>query len=47
MNHTLRSLAKLEHFDPAGSVKGCIAKAMIDVAEATGGRDLSTPLFAD
>ena len=29
-------LAKLEYFNPAGSVKDCIAKAMIDDAEAKG-----------
>ena len=29
-------LAKLEYFNPAGSVKDCIAKAMIDDAEASG-----------
>ena len=29
-------LAKLEYFNPAGSVKDRIAKAMIDVAEHTG-----------
>ncbi|MBQ7338814.1 MAG: pyridoxal-phosphate dependent enzyme, partial [Clostridia bacterium] len=29
-------LAKLEYFNPAGSVKDRIAKAMIDEAEATG-----------
>ena len=31
-----RILAKLEYFNPAGSVKDRIAKAMIDVAEASG-----------
>ena len=31
-----RLLAKLEYFNPAGSVKDCIAKAMIDEAEASG-----------
>lgn len=31
-----RILAKLEYFDPAGSVKDRIAKAMIDEAEASG-----------
>ena len=31
-----RILAKLEYFNPAGSVKDRIAKAMIDNAEATG-----------
>ena len=31
-----RILAKLEYFNPAGSVKDRIAKAMIDEAEASG-----------
>ena len=31
-----RLLVKLEYFDPAGSVKDRIAKAMIDEAEASG-----------
>ena len=31
-----RLLAKLEYFNPAGSVKDRVAKAMIDDAEATG-----------
>ena len=31
-----RILAKLEYFNPAGSVKDRIAKAMIEEAEATG-----------
>ena len=31
-----RILAKLEYFNPAGSVKDRIAKAMIDEAEARG-----------
>ena len=31
-----RILAKLEYFNPAGSVKDRIAKAMIDDAEARG-----------
>ena len=31
-----RILAKLEYFNPAGSVKDRIAKGMIDDAEATG-----------
>ena len=31
-----RLLAKLEYFNPAGSVKDRIAKAMIDEAEASG-----------
>ena len=31
-----RVLAKLEYFNPAGSVKDRVAKAMIDDAEATG-----------
>ena len=32
----VRLLAKLEYFNPAGSVKDRVAKAMIDDAEATG-----------
>ena len=31
-----RILAKLEYFNPAGSVKDRIAKAMLDEAEASG-----------
>ena len=30
-------LAKLEYFNPAGSVKDCVAKAILDDAESTGG----------
>ena len=33
---TAKILAKLEYFNPAGSVKDRIAKAMIDDAEASG-----------
>ena len=36
LNLKARILAKLEYFNPAGSVKDRIAKAMIDDAEATG-----------
>ena len=35
-NLQAKILAKLEYFNPAGSVKDRIAKAMIDDAEATG-----------
>ena len=36
LNLKAKILAKLEYFNPAGSVKDRIAKAMIDDAEATG-----------
>ena len=36
LNLKARILAKLEYFNPAGSVKDRIAKAMIDDAESTG-----------
>ncbi|MBR7122562.1 MAG: cysteine synthase family protein, partial [Oscillospiraceae bacterium] len=36
LNLQAKILAKLEYFNPAGSVKDRIAKAMIDDAEATG-----------
>ena len=35
-NLKARILAKLEYFNPAGSVKDRIAKAMLDEAEKTG-----------
>ena len=35
-NLEAKILAKLEYFNPAGSVKDRIARAMIDDAEATG-----------
>ena len=35
-NLQAKILAKLEYFNPAGSVKDRIAKAMIDAAETTG-----------
>ena len=36
LNLKAKILAKLEYFNPAGSVKDRIAKAMIDDAEASG-----------
>ena len=46
-NHGLdaRIIAKVEYFEPAGSIKDRIAKAMIDEAEANGLLDADTVII--